>query len=104
MMPRKLFKSYCMLFCFLGTLLILSCAENPAEGPEPATSIVMPTVYGNGVYYFPAIGKSFGASLAKFKADNQHLEITAIAPSENMFGRGISGYFVDFKQKRIDSY
>ncbi len=81
-------------------LVSVGCSNTSADlGNVGTTNIVVPTYYGNEVYYFPAIQERFGNSLVAFLARNQELEVVTIAVDDTGGYGSTVGYFVVFKKR-----
>jgi len=90
------------LIVFLVGIIIGCNYNNPSDRDDIENAITMmnPINYGNGVYYFPVTGSTFGKSLSYFIEKNKDkLELVSIsADDSNKYGY-TSGYFVVFKEK-----
>lgn len=89
----KMFRA--IIFAVVFAIWFVGCSSS-VENQEfvGKTAIVRPVNYGNGVYYFPKRGATFGNSLSAFLKYNPELTVSAMAPGDER-GYGITlGYFV----------
>lgn len=80
---------------FLVMICMGACDNLPSDlSSIEKAFIVMPTKYGDNVYYFEAIGADFGKSLQFFISSHPPLSIVTIAPDDTAGYGKTNGYFV----------
>lgn len=95
--------TFVSIFIFLSLMgLLFWFAHSPAANPSAvrAATDIKVVEYGNGVYYFDALGPSFGNQLSEFLRDHPDLELVSmVSDGTGVYGAN-RGCFVVLRPKR----